>query len=123
MLKAIPGLPTDTLLILFNMIDRHDPESNWAPLWASLPEAYYTGAAATAVGSNNKLGASSACCCASGRVLFLWRLTHGISGPRASLQAALSYLLLATCPLGIHPGHLSAPPSPRLIFLIANFYI
>ena len=43
MLMAIPGLSMDNLLIIFTMIDRHDPESKWAPLWASLPAAYYTG--------------------------------------------------------------------------------
>ncbi|GAB4816642.1 hypothetical protein N2152v2_003688 [Parachlorella kessleri] len=43
MLLAIPNITVDNLLIIFTMIDRHDPESKWAPLWASLPQAYYTG--------------------------------------------------------------------------------
>ncbi|KAL6770518.1 hypothetical protein ACKKBF_B31570 [Auxenochlorella protothecoides x Auxenochlorella symbiontica] len=43
MLSAIPDLTVDNLLILFTMIDRHDPDSTWARYWASLPAAFHTG--------------------------------------------------------------------------------
>ena len=43
MLSAIPNLTIDNLLIIFTMIDRHDPDSRWARYWASLPAAFYTG--------------------------------------------------------------------------------
>ncbi|KFM26144.1 Histone-lysine N-methyltransferase setd3 [Auxenochlorella protothecoides] len=43
MLSAIPDLAVDNLLILFTMIDRHDPDSAWARYWASLPAAFHTG--------------------------------------------------------------------------------
>jgi hypothetical protein len=43
MLLAIPNVSVDNVLILFTMIDRHDPDSVWAPLWSSLPAAFRTG--------------------------------------------------------------------------------
>ena len=43
MLSAIPDLSIDNLLIIFTLCDRFDPESQWAPFWRSLPDAYFTG--------------------------------------------------------------------------------
>jgi histone-lysine N-methyltransferase SETD3 len=43
MLSAVPGLAADTLLVIFAMIDRFDPDSAWAPFWAALPAAFCTG--------------------------------------------------------------------------------
>jgi hypothetical protein len=34
---------TNHLLLLFTMIDRHDRDSKWAPLWRSFPPAFNTG--------------------------------------------------------------------------------
>ncbi|KDD75922.1 hypothetical protein H632_c436p1 [Helicosporidium sp. ATCC 50920] len=42
-LAAVPHLTPDNVLLLFTMIDRHDPDSAWAEYWASLPAKYYTG--------------------------------------------------------------------------------
>ena len=43
MLAVLPGLSTDNLLIVFTLCDRFDPDSQWAPFWQSLPDAFYTG--------------------------------------------------------------------------------
>ena len=43
MLMVLPGISVDSLLVIFSMIDRHDPDSAWAPFWASLPAAFCTG--------------------------------------------------------------------------------
>jgi len=37
------GIEGELLLILYSMIDRHDPDSEFAPFWATLPKTLRTG--------------------------------------------------------------------------------
>jgi hypothetical protein len=43
MLYALPGVSADNVLIIFTMIDRHEPTSQWDCFWKSLPAAFQTG--------------------------------------------------------------------------------
>ncbi|KAK9811450.1 hypothetical protein WJX72_004089 [[Myrmecia] bisecta] len=42
-LAAIPGLQPETAALIWTMVERADPESQFAPFWRSLPAAFNTG--------------------------------------------------------------------------------
>ncbi len=53
-LKQLPGLDPDNILIIWTMVERHDPDSFWTPFWCHLPDHFNTGARLCCTGNSCK---------------------------------------------------------------------